>query len=226
MCEDREICKVPLSCHANAARSSIIYSWVQRQPSVFYLCRNALIVWEPNQDFIHQKNVVVCLLLIDGIASLCLQMAQKKSEKKAITYQFTLRTQDFCYTMHLVPFPLKQADGANTYAFSHIQGHRFGFLWRLLPFETNKRKWSCSFAHSVTSQPLNSPLKMIPPKVSHHVFFCLFQSVLFHFRVIKAEKKETHFHPHLHITWTNEIYEIIFSHWVADGIDLKLFMQT
>lgn len=52
--------------------------------------------------------------------------------------------------------------------FLYFQGHLFGFLWRLLPFEMNKRKWSCFFARSVTSRPLNSPSKTILLKVWVH----------------------------------------------------------
>lgn len=170
----RRKCEVSLSCHANVFR-------VQRSPEHFYLCRNVLIGWEPDQRNLPQKNVMPCLFPLTGAIFLCLQMLQENVGSFESPAHFSLHhavkiSAIYIYIHSVICSTSKQVMRLNIYfvLFYYFQGLLFGFLWRLLPFEMNKRKWSCFSARSATSQPLNSPLKMILPKVWVYTFIHLY----------------------------------------------------
>lgn len=112
--------------------------------------RNVLIGWEPDQRSLPQQNV--------GLFVSCCWCNMQSFERPS---RFLL-----CY-MHTLILALykKQVMKLNVCCSLYFQGRLFGFLWRLLPFVMNKKKWSCFSAHSATSQPLNSLLKTILPKV-------------------------------------------------------------
>lgn len=141
-------CGVPLSCHANVFRASVTY-WAEFKgsPEHFYLCRNVLIGWEPDPRNLPQKNATPCLFPVAGVAFLCFQVLQRNMEsfESPELFSFTLlhaiKISAVCAILFAAKYML---------FFLFSQGRLCGFLWRLLPFEMNRRKWSCFSAPSAT----------------------------------------------------------------------------